>query len=247
MHMDPWRSSTEVPREQLTTRLSQMGAPVAQHANLLGATTTIEIALRTGRNIMNSVQEARDRQRGTTRRATYPDIEAAWYSMLWSMLVLGDSNSAITLHRRRQCLPYLIEHYEAHFPEDLNLLETIVAPMFTDEREHHVLTHLITTARTADRTRRAPSHRPKKEDLRAWMIPGEYGGVAWKIGTHFRHKRYGYEAVVVGWDTKCGAEPRWIEQMRVDELPRGREQPFYNVVLVSPSHHPPIACVRAAC
>ena len=65
------------------------------------------------------------------------------------------------------------------------------------------------------------------------MIPG-MGGVAAKIGTHFKHKRYGYTGVVVGWDVKCGAEPRWIEQMHVDDLPRGREQPFYNVVYVNP-------------
>ncbi|TKA67595.1 hypothetical protein B0A55_08710 [Friedmanniomyces simplex] len=229
MHMDPWRSSTEVPSQQLSTRLSQMGAPVAQHAHHLGPTTTLEIALRTGRNIMNSVQEARDRQRGTTARASYPDVDAAWYSMLWSMLVLGDSNTAALLHRRRQVLPYLVEHYQAHFPEDLNLLETLVVPMFEAEREHHVLMHLITTARAADANKRPPSLRPSKEQLRAFWIPGQ-GGVSYKIGTYFKHRRYHYEGVVVGWDTKCAAEQRWIEQMQVDQLPRGREQPFYNVV-----------------
>ncbi|KAK4549025.1 hypothetical protein LTR36_007481 [Oleoguttula mirabilis] len=231
MHMDPWRSNTEVPRDHLTTRLSQMGAPVAQHAHHLGATTNLEVALRTGRNIMNSVQESRDRQRGgtTTRRSDSPDVESAWYAMLWSMLVLGDATQPSTLHRRRQVLPYLIEHYQAHFPEDLGLIETLVAPMFENEREHHVLMHLITTARAGDANARAPSYRPKREELRKWMIPGE-PGVSFKIGSHFRHKRYGYQGVIVGWDTKCGAEARWMEQMRVDELPRGREQPFYNVV-----------------
>lgn len=220
MHMDPWRDSEEVPRDQLTLRLSQMGAPPGQHAYHLGPTTALEIALRTGRNIMNSVQDARDPQRGTTRRAAYPDVESAWYAMLWSMLVLGDNNSAATLHRRRQCLPYLIEHYQAHFPEDLNLIENVIAPMFESEREHHVLMHLVTTARKADANKRAPSFRPTE--------PGK--GVDYKIGTHFQHRRYGYEGIVIGWDNKCSAEQRWIEQMRVDDLPRGRDQPFYNVV-----------------
>jgi len=140
-------------------------------------------------------------------------------------LVLGDSNTAATLHRRRQCLPYLIEHYQAHFPEDLGMIENIVVPMFESEREHHVLMHLITTARAADENKRAPSYRPKKV---AW-IPGE-PGVSYKVGMYFKHRRYHYEGVVVGWDSKCAAEPRWIEQMQVDSLPRGREQPFYNVV-----------------
>ncbi|KAK0308870.1 hypothetical protein LTR01_004750 [Friedmanniomyces endolithicus] len=229
MHMDPWRSPNEVPSQHLSTRLMQMGAPAAQHAHHLGPSTTLEIALRTSRNIMNSVQEARQRNTTTPRGASYPDVDAAWYSMLWSMLVLGDSNTAALLHRRRQILPYLVEHYQAHFPEDLNLLETLVAPMFESLREHHVLMHLITTARAADANLRAPSRRPNKADLRAFWIPGQ-GGVGYRIGTYFKHRRYHYEGVVVGWDTKCAADPRWMEQMQVDSLPRGREQPFYNVL-----------------
>ncbi|EMD00285.1 hypothetical protein BAUCODRAFT_63524 [Baudoinia panamericana UAMH 10762] len=229
MHIDPWRSSEEVPREHLAIRLSQMGAPPAQHPFHLSATSTLEMALRTGRNIMNSVEEARDRQRGTTKRLAYPDVESAWYAMLWSMMVLGDTSSANTLHRRRQVLPHLIKHYQAHCPEDLFLIENTIVPMFEGEREHHVLMHLITAARTADANKPAPSYRPSRADLRSYWIPGD-PGVSHKIGTYFQHRRYGYEGMIVGWDTKCAAEPRWIEQMRVDELPRGREQPFYNVV-----------------
>lgn len=240
MHMDPWRSAEEVPRDQLTTRLSQMGAPVAQHAYHLSATTNLEVALRTGRNIMNSVQEARDRHRNpvapspeTAGAPTSPDIDAAWYAMLWSMVILGDATQPSTLHRRRQVLPYLIEHYQSHFPEDLGLIETLIVPMFSnitaEADQHDTLLHLITTARAGDANARAPSYRPKVEELRKWMIPGE-PGVGFKIGTHFRHKRYGYSGVVVGWDARCGAGQQWIAQMRVDELPKGREQPFYNVV-----------------
>ena len=221
MHMDPWRSAEEVPREHLTLRLSQMGATPAQYNTHLGASQTLEIALRTGRNIMYSVQEMRDRQRGTTQRTMYPDIEAAWYSMLWSMLILGDPSSAATLHRRRQCLPYLVEHFQAHFPEDLALVEKHIVPMFGGEGEHRVLMHLITENRTADQNAKAPCPR------------GEATKVEFKIGQHFQHRRYGYEGIIIGWDSTCSADPRWIHQMRVDDLPRGREQPFYNVMCVS--------------
>lgn len=227
MHMDPWRTSEEVPTEHLRLRLLQMGAPAQQHAHHLGATSTLEIAMRTSRNIMHSVQDSRERQRGISRRITQPDIEAAWYSMLWSMLVLGDSNSATTLHRRRQCLPYLVDHFQAHFPEDIGLIEKYIPPMFETEREHNILMHLITTARTADRNRKAPSSRSERTQ-----------NVKLKIGTHFKHRRYGYEGVIVGWDIKCGAEQRWMEQMRVDDLPRGREQPFYNSVYDAPKKRP---------
>ena len=225
MHMDPWRSSEEIPQHQLTLRLSQMGAPSAQHRGYLGATSNLEIALRTGRNIMHSVQEARDRARGMNRSPTYPDLEAAWYSMLWSMMILGDNNTATTLHRRRQCLPYLAEHFQQHFPEDLGLVETIIMPMFAQEREHQVLMHMVSTNRTGDRNAKAPCRRNDTEK-----------NVEFKIGQHFQHKRYGYEGFIVGWDSNCSADPRWIHQMRVDDLPRGREQPFYNVMYVPLSH-----------
>lgn len=221
MHMDPWRSADEVPRDQLTLRLSQMGAPTALHGNHLGATSTLEIALRTGRNIMNSVQEARERAVGAmSRQPTFPDIEAAWYAMLWSMLILGDGNGAASLHRRRQCLPYLAEHFQTHFPEDLQLVESHILPMFHGEREHHVLTSLVNTLRVADRNAKAPNPRNR----------GAQQDVTYKVGQVFQHKRYGYEAFIVGWDYKCSADDGWIERMRVDQLSGGREQPFYNVV-----------------
>lgn len=228
MHMDPWRTAEEVPTDQLRLRLLQMGAPAHQHLHHLGATSTMELALRTGRNIMTSVQEARERQRGAVSRIGDPDIEAAWYSMLWSMIVLGDSNNHASLHRRRQCLPYLVEHFQGHFPEDINLIEKHLPPMFEGEREFNVLGHLADTARTADRNKKAPTLRNETTT-----------SVHHKIGQHFRHKRYSYEGVIIGWDMRCGAEQRWIEQMRVDDLPRGRDQPFYNIMYDNTSSSSP--------
>ena len=221
MHMDPWRSAEEVPRDQLTLRLSQMGAPIAQHIFHLGATSTLEIALRTGRNIMNSVQEARERAvGGFTRQTSFPDIEAAWYAMLWSMMILGDGNDPASIHRRRQCLPYLAEHFQTHFSEDLSLVESTIMPLFQDEREHIVITNLVNTMRTVDRNAKAPSPRNKVAEK----------DVTYRVGQVFQHKRYGYEAFIVGWDYKCSMDNEWIQRMRVDSLPSGREQPFYNVV-----------------
>lgn len=257
MHMDPWRSSEEVPQETLRLRLLQMGAPQAHHARHLGSTSTLEVALRTGRNIMTSVQDSRERQRSGSVSAPYPvsdpDVEASWYSMLWSMLILGDHNPASSLHRRKQCLPYLIEHFQAHFPEDLGLIERHLPRLFQGEPEHNFLTTLITTARAADSNMKAPNPRRVQRPIRpdipsvspvsqstvpAGKAPLEYESVnvpvKFKIGTHLRHRRFGYEGVIVGWDMRCGAEPRWIEQMRVDDLSRGREQPFYNVVYADP-------------
>ncbi|KAK3698044.1 hypothetical protein LTR37_017160 [Vermiconidia calcicola] len=219
MHMDPWNSSEEVPRDQLIRRLTQMGVPPNQQQGLLAASNNLEITLRTGRNIMHSVQEARNRQRGSRGGLPYPDIECAWYAMLWSLMILGERDGATTLHRRRQCLPYIAEHFQQHFPEDLGMIERVIAPMFEGEGEHTVLAHLFEQQRAADRNAKAPFPRSTLTK-----------NVEYKIGQHFQHKRYGYGGFIIGWDFKCTADPGWIAQMQVDQLPGGRNQPFYNVV-----------------
>lgn len=71
--------------------------------------------------------------------------------------------------------------------------------------------------------------------------------IAWSIGAVFRHIKYNYVACIVGWSVSatfcrdcsplitviqptCQADPSWIEQMQIDRLPRGQNQPFYSVI-----------------
>ncbi|KAI0134012.1 Hemimethylated DNA-binding protein YccV like-domain-containing protein [Xylariales sp. AK1849] len=218
MHLDPWRSSDELPADQLHLRLSQMGVPWDQQARHMGTTTTLEITRRTARNIGISVEQAR-RRRGPGARDTLPDTDAALYGMLWCTLILGDDDlDHNNLQLRRQCLPYLFELYQTHFPEDLGLIDRI-PPIFENHPDYYVLLQLGEKRRKIDSEKKAPSARG-----------ADAVTVRYKIGNHFRHKRYHYEGFIVGWDPRCNAEPQWIEQMRVDDLPRGREQPFYNIV-----------------
>lgn len=248
MHMDPWRSSEEVPQETLILRLLQMGAPATQHARHLGSTSTFEVALRTARNIMMSVQDTRARQRGASTSSPIPiqdpDVEASWYSMLWSMMLLGDHTPASSLRRRKECLPYFVEHFQTYFPEDIGLIELHLPHLFVGEPEHQYLLQLITTARAADvqktphpRVVQRPVQPPQPPAVSLPIIPSEPTPlpVKYHIGTHLRHRRFGYEGVIVGWDARCLAEPRWMERMRVNDLPRRSEQPFYNVVYEDPA------------
>ncbi|KAF5388571.1 hypothetical protein D9757_004660 [Collybiopsis confluens] len=55
------------------------------------------------------------------------------------------------------------------------------------------------------------------------------------VGMVFEHKKYGYTAVITGWDPVCAASDTWISQMKVDDLHRGRTQPFYTVVCMDNS------------
>mmetsp|Transcript_6918 Transcript_6918/g.20023 ORF Transcript_6918/g.20023 Transcript_6918/m.20023 type:complete len:153 (+) Transcript_6918:1803-2261(+) len=54
--------------------------------------------------------------------------------------------------------------------------------------------------------------------------------IQFRVGDIVRHKRYNYRAVIFGWDPKCAATHRWMEQMNIRSLPHGKNQPFYHTL-----------------
>ena len=50
--------------------------------------------------------------------------------------------------------------------------------------------------------------------------------ILFRVGQIIRHRRYSYRGVIFGWESKCEAGEEWIQQMRVDALPEGRNQHF---------------------
>ncbi|TCD62407.1 hypothetical protein EIP91_006935 [Steccherinum ochraceum] len=48
------------------------------------------------------------------------------------------------------------------------------------------------------------------------------------VGMVFEHRRYKYIGCIYAWDPVCAAAESWIENMRVNQLPSGRDQPFYS-------------------
>lgn len=74
-------------------------------------------------------------------------------------------------------------------------------------------------------------HRIDSRKLRKNRGPGATENVRYRVGQVFYHRRYQYYAIIVGWDAKCAASEQWIDQMRVDSLPQGREQSFYHVLV----------------
>ena len=56
---------------------------------------------------------------------------------------------------------------------------------------------------------------------------------AFDVGMLLLHKKYDYRGAVVGYDEACLQTDEWIERMGVEKLARGREQPFYHVLVDS--------------
>ncbi len=231
MYLDPFRSSTEVYKVDLHRVLREMGIPTIDHASYLSDASTREMVLRTAKNIMNSVQTIRQAEAGlrgtrTSWLHTNPDMDNAFYATIWAMLVLDpfdDPRSANALvnpiNRRQQFLPYLLEHFQTHFPWDVSLLSRYVIPMFRDQPAGHRLSRFVQSMNRDDKIRKRVQRR------------GEHTkNVRFKVGQLFQHKRYYYEGVVTGWDVTCDAGEAWIHNMGVDHLPGGRNQAFYHVL-----------------
>ena len=230
MYLDPFRSSDEVRQGDLLRVLRDMGVPTADHQTFLSDTTTREMVLRTARNIMNSVQTIRQTQVGVHGISAawldaYPDMDNAFYATIWAMLMLGpgDEGTPGSLQqvssRRRQYLPYLLEHFQTHFAWDVALLEQYVVPMFYTQPEGQRLLQFVQSMHQIDTLRRPLIRRTARAR-----------NVEFKIGQLFKHKRYHYEGVIIGWDTSCDAGEEWIQNMGVDRLAGGREQAFYHVL-----------------
>ncbi|KAJ4405143.1 hypothetical protein N0V91_005505 [Didymella pomorum] len=229
MYLDPFRSSDEVRQGDLLRVLRNAGIPTADHQTFLSDTTTREMVLRTARNIMNSVQTIRQTQIGLHGISAawldaYPDMDNAFYSTIWAMLMLGPGDEPGSIQqvnsRRRQYLPYLLEHFQTHFSWDVALLEQYIIPMFYTQPEGQRLLHFVQSMHHMDTIKRPQIARTTRAR-----------GVEHKIGTLFKHRRYAYEGVITGWDTSCDAGEEWIQNMGVDRLPGGREQAFYHVLV----------------
>nr|XP_060641457.1 F-box only protein 21 isoform X1 [Anolis sagrei ordinatus] len=55
--------------------------------------------------------------------------------------------------------------------------------------------------------------------------------ICYSVGMIMKHKRYGYNCVIYGWDPSCMMGHEWIRNMNVHSLPLGAHQPFYNVLV----------------
>lgn len=223
MHMDPFRHNEEIPQGELLGQLSQIGVPPHRYTEFLGPANELEMVLRTGRNILVSVDGLRmpgEQAPDEEDSELQPDPDAAKYAALWSLFIQGDSDPVVANTRRRQATRYLLEKLQSDYPQDVDMYAEIAPPLLEGLPEHALVLQVVQQLIAAGREAKIPVTRPEPDaDL-----------VQHRIGTYFEHKRYDYRGFIVGWDPTCAATANWIVQMRVDDLPRGRDQPFYNIM-----------------
>eukprot|EP00271_Cylindrocystis_brebissonii_P008228 TRINITY_DN22252_c0_g1_i1.p1 TRINITY_DN22252_c0_g1~~TRINITY_DN22252_c0_g1_i1.p1 ORF type:complete len:416 (+),score=70.45 TRINITY_DN22252_c0_g1_i1:570-1817(+) len=51
-----------------------------------------------------------------------------------------------------------------------------------------------------------------------------------RLGQKVRHRQFSYRGVICGYDPVCCETEKWIETAQIAKLPRGRNQPFYQLL-----------------
>ena len=228
IYMDPFASEKEVSRGELEAQLEAMGVPPADHDSFLGVASVADMVRRTARNIVGSIQRNghgqnhHDQLMGAGSGIAGLESDSALYSALWAFLMLPEPDTALV--QRARYLPYVVEMLEKQYLFDVRLVEKYLLPLFTTSPQYWQ------QLRDAVRVMRAGDSMPKQAKPRTRDISQS---VRFKVGQVFRHRRYGYQAVITGWDVECAQSEMWISQMGVDRLSRGRHQSFYHVLSVA--------------
>ncbi|EAS36782.3 hemimethylated DNA binding domain-containing protein [Coccidioides immitis RS] len=219
MFMDPFRSVQETPMSDLESQLNFLGPLALSHSSFLRESLPGEIILRCGKNILNSVTQT------SLFRCTSLDLANVEYAALWALMLFADyarierhPGQELRLHTPlRHHLPSLMEHFAANFPFDVYLVEEYLAPIFHGLPEYDQL-------KESTRVMKAGDEIPKQ--IRS---TSDHTNIKYRVGQVFRHRRYNYVAVIIGWDPECGAREEWMQQMGIDRLRAGRHQSFYHV------------------
>ncbi|GAA6044201.1 hypothetical protein JCM8097_004667 [Rhodosporidiobolus ruineniae] len=174
------------------------------------------MCIRVARNILTSIRQG---EHANGIPLSHDEATSSLYSIAHAFFLLTErSTNFDNTEQVEAYADWLVSLCQAEYPHDVAFIEQRVAPTFSEETDkRRQVLELCQAIREEDQT-------PKEKK---WVN----GEIRWRIGMPFRHRLFGYKAVIRGWDYKCEASEQWIRQMQVDRLPRGRDQPFYHVLV----------------
>ncbi|MCJ1314279.1 hypothetical protein MMC25_007959 [Agyrium rufum] len=216
MFMDPYNSPDEIEETELRRQLAAMGVKQDRCENFLRPAKAVELLFRASLNIKHSAQIISRHIGGhppsNIRNSLYG---AFWASLLLSQLV-GNPNTMVYPIDRDDHIMMIRRLIYEHFEPDLFTYRHFLSSLLVSANGSS--NSEVRQAILADELPRTPKLRGLEKTTK----------VRYSIGQIFRHKRYGYVAAIIGWDSECKENEAWINQMRIRELPNGRHQSFYN-------------------
>lgn len=233
LYMDPFRDHTPIPPSTLNTQLRFMirNAPAAALAYYLSPASARDMLNRNARNILSSLQDfnphAGTPADSSSGHSSHRQISKnnAMYAYLYTQALFPSDPPTLPRH-----IAELTQHFLTFFPFDLANFRRYILPLTASWPDNVEYRQLVRTVAEDDSTPTIPKLRNEERE-KARLATGQViEEVKYEVGMVFRHKRRGYRAVIWGWDPICRMSERWIVGNSVDTLPRGRGQPFYNVL-----------------
>ncbi|CAE6512900.1 unnamed protein product [Rhizoctonia solani] len=195
-------------KEMMRENLQALGIPEAQRESLIGPAYAEEMVFRAANNVLHSVTRVQNQMDLSVSPETRA---AALYASATTFLIARPEAADVS-----RFIGGIMSVVKEYFPLDTEpVLARALCQRLT--RDPHLsvgfqLRHVV------DRL---------KQDF---VEVNGRGPVQWWVGLVFRHRKFGYMGLVTGWDKECKADEDWIQAVGVNQLPRGRAQPFYSVV-----------------
>ncbi|KAA8909794.1 Hemimethylated DNA-binding protein YccV like-domain-containing protein [Sphaerosporella brunnea] len=187
-------------------------------SSLVAPATVSNMVIRAAQNIISTLQlPPPDREE---QNNGYPEVceHSTLYAALTAIVLLKQTGP-ISMH----VIEHMTQQIPADFPMDVRFLEEELLPRIVDYRGRTLLENVCGALRAEDTMPRTVWRRDCPENHR----------VLHRVGSVIKHRRYDYMGAIFGWTNECrpmeGEE--WIERMNVETLPRGRNQPFYHVLV----------------
>ncbi|KAF8741749.1 Hemimethylated DNA-binding protein YccV like, partial [Rhizoctonia solani] len=196
--------------EILREKLRELGVPEGQRKALMGPAEASEMVFRAANNILHSVTSVRVQHRMDTLVSSETRAAALYASATTFLIARPEAADA------SRFIGGIMSVVKEYFPLDTEpvLARALCGLLMRDPHQSigFQLRHVV--------------DRLKQEHI---VMKGR-GSVQWWVGLVFRHRKFGYIGLVLGWDRECRADEDWVVAVGVDQLPRGRHQPFYSVI-----------------
>ncbi|KAI1751076.1 hypothetical protein F4782DRAFT_202657 [Xylaria castorea] len=244
MFLDPYGSDEEVPIDHIQNLLFRLGI-FTGHDDMLRPTSTDLIVMRTAQNIRASFTSFRTIDRPLSQlipmielnRGDWArNLQPALYSMIWAsimMVPILPDNDEVRWDWQQDVRDLLTYFYE-YFPEDSWLIEKYVCPMYDTfaaptrrqsnwELPSKRVRDQIRDIRHVDASARVPRRRSELAD-------GIH--VRFRVGQVFKHKRYDYHGIILGWTTEgAGGITNWDQSSPSRESWHGYSEPYYRCMV----------------
>ncbi|GAA5912249.1 uncharacterized protein JCM6883_003293 [Sporobolomyces salmoneus] len=215
-----------IPRGRLPTKaalwsmLRSMGTE--EHEEFFQPSSARKMCARVSRNIFTSLQ---------SRQLPSQQIGvSALFSVAHWMYIDNFAPPRPDLVQQGTAVDWIASLVQAEYSHDVGFIEDRILPRLRSLERLSASYHSPRLERI-EKLVNAIKEEDSKEVEKKWINEK----IRWKVGHVFRHRLFGYHAVVRGWDYTCQASETWIMQMQVDRLPFGREQPFYHVLVADGS------------